>query len=176
MGTGFVLDWIMAVADDGQQDRDDKRNKKATKKFPPKRVGEIGELEFIQTAIRKGFRVSKPWGESDHYDAITDWKGKLLRVQVKATEHTSKDRGYMVHACVYVGNESIGLTKKDIDVLAAYISPEDSWYIIPVEHFVPLKSLWFNPGSTKSKFEKFREAWHWLKRKKKPKSRVGPAR
>jgi hypothetical protein len=85
MGTGLVLDWIMAMAEEEvevpalsaqkarRQGRGTRRGegpgiekeKKRAKKFPPKRVGEIGELEFIQTAIRKGFRVSKPWGDSD---------------------------------------------------------------------------------------------------------------
>ncbi|HUO17714.1 MAG TPA: group I intron-associated PD-(D/E)XK endonuclease [Verrucomicrobiae bacterium] len=189
MGMEFVVDRIMAVADDDweAQKRKNKREaaarrrryaewratRKPPRQFSPKRVGEIGELEFIQQAIRKGFRVSKPWGESDPYDAITDWKGRLLRVQVKATEAISKNQGYSVHASVLVKNKHIALTHRDIDVLAAYLVPEDAWYIVPVERFVPLKSLWFSPGNAKSRFEKFRDAWHWLKRKKKPKSRIG---
>lgn len=163
-----VIDCMMAVAEDVTKCGDNKRARKREKKFPPKRVGEIGELEFIKKAIRMGFGVSKPWGDSDRYDAVTDWNGRLQRVQVRATENPAES-GYIVHASVYVGTKSVGLTKKDIDVLAAYIFPEDVWYIVPVEHFVPLKNLWFSPGSKIAKFEKFREAWHWLKRKAKPK-------
>jgi hypothetical protein len=100
---------------------------------------------------------------------VTDWRGKLQRVQVRATERRMGARGYAVHASVYVGKKIVGLTKKDIDVLAAYIFPKDLWYIVPVEKFVPRKNLWFYPdGSIKgAKFEKFREAWEWLKGKRK---------
>ena len=167
MGSEVVIDRIMAVADEDW----DVPPESFKKNLPPKRVGEIGELAFIQKAIRMGFRVSKPWGDSDRYDAITDWKGKLMRVQVRATEHRLGPRGYAVHASVYVGRKIVGLTKKDIDVLAAYIFPKDLWYIVPVERFQPRKNLWFYPdGSVKgSRFEKFREAWDWLKRKTKRK-------
>lgn len=160
MGILWLEDRIMAVADEyTEQEQRSKRKPKLGRK----KVGAIGELEFIQQAIRKGFRVSKPWGERDPYDAITDWNGTLCRVQVKATERLSKDQGYMVHATSYVDNKIVGLTKEQIDVLAAYLAPENAWYIVPVEHFVPLRGLWFSPGSKIAKFEKFREAWHWLK-------------
>jgi hypothetical protein len=133
--------------------------------FPPKRVGEIGELEFLQAAIRRSFQVSKPWGDSDRYDAVTDWKGILKRVQVRATESLVSGVSYAVHASVYDGKKIVGLTKKDIDVLAAYIFPKNIWYIVPVERFMPRKNLWFYPdGSVKgAMFEEFREAWEWLK-------------
>ena len=148
-----------------ETDRVEREEREAELGFPPKRVGEIGELEFMQKAIRKGFLVSKPWGDSDRYDAITDWEGELQRVQVRATEHRLGARGYAVHASVYVGKRIVGLTKKDCDVLAAYIFPLDLWYIVPVEEFEPRKNLWFYPDGSKkgSKFEKFREAWEWLK-------------
>jgi hypothetical protein len=182
-----VVDQIMAAADEDYESRgrrskrtrgrsegeDGTVNKEGELRFPPKRVGEIGELEFIQKAIRKGFLVSKPWGDSDRYDAVTDWKGRLQRVQVRATERRMGARGFAVHASVYAGKKIVGLTKKDIDVLAAYIFPKDLWYIVPVEKFVPRKNLWFYPdGSIKgAKFEKFREAWAWLKGKRKARRR-----
>jgi hypothetical protein len=160
-GLEVVIDQIMAVA----QDNDDDERESPGKRLAPKRVGEIGEMEFIKKAIRKGFSVSKPWGDSDRYDAITDWNGTLRRVQIRATESPA-DSGYLVHASVYVGDKSVGLTKEDIDVLAAYIFPKDLWYIVPVEGFVPLKNLWLSPESEQSRFEKFREAWDWLRGKR----------
>jgi hypothetical protein len=66
-----------------------------------------------------------------------------------------------VHASVYVGKKIVGLTKKEIDVLVAYIFPKDLWYVVPVEEFVPRKNLWFYPDGSKkgAMFERFREAW-----------------
>jgi len=139
--------------------------------FPPKRVGEIGELEFMQAGIRRSFQVSKPWGDSDRYDAITDWRGFLRRVQVRATESLVNGVSYAVHASVHDGKKQVGLTKKDCDVVAAYIFPRNIWYIVPVEKFRPRKNLWFYPdGSVKgARFEEYREAWWWLKRRRKKK-------
>ncbi len=102
-----MIDRILAMTDGGQC-REGDGDKTRKKKFPPRRVGEIGELAFIQKAIRKGFLVSKPWGDSDRYDAVTDWKGRLLRVQVRATECRMGARGYAVHASVYVGKKIVG--------------------------------------------------------------------
>jgi len=144
--------------------------------FPPKRVGEIGELEFMQASIRRRFGVSKPWGDSDRYDAITDWRSFLSRVQVRTTESLVNGCSYAVHASVHVGKKNVGLTKKDCDVLAAYIFPRDIWYIIPVEKFTPRKNLAFFPDGTKkgAMFEEYREAWWWLKgRRKKRRKKSG---
>lgn len=143
----------------------DGETKLGRRKFPPKRVGELGELAFLQKAIRMGFLVSKPWGDSDRYDFIVDWEGQLYRVQVRSTECMQGPRGYAVHASVYVGKKIVGLTKKEIDVLVAYIFPKDAWYVVPVEKFVPRKNLWFYPDGSKkgAKFEKFREAWGWMR-------------
>ena len=142
--------------------------------FPPKRVGEIGELEFMQASIRRRFGVSKPWGDSERYDAITDWESFLSRVQVRTTESLVNGCSYAVHCSVYDGNKLVPLTKKDIDVLAAYIFPRNIWYIIPVEKFTPRKGLWFFPDGSKrgAMFEKYREAWHLLKGRKKRKRRA----
>ncbi|HTW59665.1 MAG TPA: group I intron-associated PD-(D/E)XK endonuclease [Terriglobales bacterium] len=194
MGHEMVIDRIMAQVDEeweererkrkqrrknkreGDKKREEKKPEEEEKRMPPKRLGELAELAFLQKAIRLGFLVSKPWGDSDRYDAVADWKGKLYRVQVRSTEHLQGPRGFAVHASVYVGRKIVGLTKKDIDVLAAYIFPKDLWYMVPVEKFVPRKNLWFYPDGSKkgAMFEKFREAWEVMKGgtlRKKKKSR-----
>ena len=38
----------------------------------PKRRGEMGEISFLHRATNLGFRVSKPFGDSDPYDFIVD--------------------------------------------------------------------------------------------------------
>ncbi len=52
-------------------------------------------------------------------------------------------------------------TAAEIDLLAAYIIPEDTWYLIPVSAFAPVQGLRLRPGSER-KFEGFRDAWHLL--------------
>lgn len=133
------------------------------KKFPPKQMGELWELDFLRKALGMGMIVSKPWGDSYRYDFVVDTGGMLWRVQVRATETRLGARGYAVHASVVVGRKIVGLTEKDIDVIVGYIAHRDIWYVVPVEAFVPRKNLWFYPDGSKKggMFEKFRDAW-WL--------------
>ncbi|MGA2744460.1 MAG: group I intron-associated PD-(D/E)XK endonuclease [Candidatus Sulfotelmatobacter sp.] len=165
------MDWLMgdiwAVADPEFAGAEDGEGKKGhgysggRMGLPPKRRGELAELAFVWKAMRLGYMVSKPWGDSDRYDFIVDAKGWLSRVQVRSTECRLGPRGYAVHASVYVGEKIVGLTADDIDVLVAYIVPLDVWYVVPVKAFAPRKNLWFYPEGSKkgSMFEEFREAW-----------------
>ena len=130
--------------------------------LPPKRMGELSELDFLRKTMGMGMIVSKPWGDSYRYDFICD-TGKLWKVQVRSTETRFGARGYAVHASVYVGKKIVGLTEKDCDFIVAYIVSRDIWYVVPVKAVVPRKNLWFYPDGSKkgAKFEKYREAW-WL--------------
>jgi hypothetical protein len=55
----------------------------------PKLQGELIELAFLHKAVSLGFAVAKPYGDSERYDFIVDYRDnidrKLLRVQVKST-------------------------------------------------------------------------------------------
>jgi hypothetical protein len=132
------------------------------KHLPPKLRGELGELDFLRKAMGMGMLVSKPWGDSYRYDFLVDWEGKLSRTQVRSTEYRSW-QSYAVHACVYVRGRAIPLTAKDIDVLVAYISTRNIWYVLPVRAFSPRTALSFYPDGSKKggEFEKYREAW-WV--------------
>ena len=131
--------------------------------LPPKRMGELSELDFLRKTMGMGMIVSKPWGDSYRYDFVCDTSGRLWRVQVRSTDERFGARGYAVHASVYVGRKIVGLTEKDIDVIVAYIVSRDIWYVVPVKAFVPRKNLWFYPDGSKkgAMFEKYREAW-WV--------------
>ena len=43
---------------------------------------------------------------------------------------------------------AIPYTADEIDFLAVYIIPEDTWFIIPVRAFTPLRSLHLYPRGT----------------------------
>jgi hypothetical protein len=145
--------------------------------MPPKRMGELSELDFLRKTMGMGMIVSKPWGDSYRYDFICDtWR--LWRVQVRSTDERFGARGYAVHASVYVGKKIVGLTEKDIDVIVAYIVSRDIWYVVPVKAFAPRKNLWFYPDGSKkgARFEKYREAWWVLMGRKKRESRKADGR
>jgi len=48
------------------------------------------------------------------------------------------------------------------DFLAAYVIYDDAWYIIPAEKILDLARITVYPQSAKSKYAKYREAWHLL--------------
>ena len=106
-------------------------------------------------AISMGFGVAKPWGDSERYDFILSSGSLLWRVQVKSTERFAESR-YRVKG----GGSTADYRLDEIDFLAAYIVPEELWYVVPVAAVVPRKSLRFYPnGKSNGRLEKYREAW-----------------
>jgi hypothetical protein len=63
----------------------------------PKRRWELAEAAFLLKAQNMGFRVARPWGDSDRYDFILDSGGRLWRVQLESTEVLHL-RGYEVQS------------------------------------------------------------------------------
>ena len=54
---------------------------------------------------------------------------------------------------------------EEIDFVAAYIIPLDLWYIIPAGVVAMRKgSIWLAPWKRQSKYERYLEAWHLLRR------------
>jgi PD-(D/E)XK endonuclease len=126
-----------------------------------KRRGEIGEAAFLAKASAMGFGVAKPWGDSDRYDFIVDVAGRLLKVQIKSAhcESAQPGGGYNLRCC---GHRRHSYRTDEIDLLVAYIVPEDIWYIFPPSAFQTMTSLRLFPHHKQktSRFERYREAWH----------------
>ncbi|HZR56974.1 MAG TPA: group I intron-associated PD-(D/E)XK endonuclease [Terriglobales bacterium] len=133
-------------------------------KLSPKRRGELAEAAFLEKVVSLGFQVSKPWGESGPYDFVLDSGRRMWRVQVKSA-HCNGKNGYTVHA--HGNNREATYSIADIDVLVAYVAPEEVWYVVPVEVFLEIKSMKLFPASKRrrSKFEVYREAWGLMRRK-----------
>lgn len=130
-----------------------------------KRRGEIGEAAFLSKAASMGFGVAKPWGDSDRYDLIVDVGGRLLRVQVKSAHRVCAQAGGGYHIRAH-GHQRQAYRTDEIDLLVAYIVPEDTWYIFPPRAFKNIKSMRLFPyrGKKISKFEQYREAWHFFQK------------
>ena len=94
-----------------------------------KERGEWVELKFMTEAAQRRFIVSKPWGDTRAYDVGIEHGENFLRVQVKSTSYRI-DAGYR---CKIVpdtmGNRDYSL--RHIDLFAAYVIPEEVWYLIP---------------------------------------------
>ncbi len=123
----------------------------------PKLRGEWAELCFMVRAAEKGLQVSKPWGEMARYDFAVERDGHFVRVQVKSTMF--RDRGG--YSCTVRGCR--GPYEGDpFDFVAAYLIPENLWYIIPEEMIRGQGSIAVYPRLKKSKYGRYREAWHLL--------------
>ena len=120
----------------------------------PKRVGEVIEAAFLAKACKLRIPVCKPWGDSERYDFVVDWGKGFWSVQVKG----GASQGGSFYK-VMAGSEGKVFTKDDMDFVVVHIVPEDLWYVVPVEIAEGRSTLWFNTRSTRSRFEKYREAW-----------------
>ena len=153
-----------------------------------KRRGEISELAFALAAARHGFGISRPYGDSERYDIILDpahlpsvvpagavrqrtkWRTllfsagrpRLIRVQVKATTQLV-DGLYRVNAHRRINGRAVPYKLSEIDFFAAYIIPEDAWFIIPLPHI--LGSILFRPKRLRRHcpYAHYHEAWPLLR-------------
>ena len=160
-----------------------------------KRRGEISELAFALAAARQGFGISRPYGDSERYDLILDcpkndpshlvpvipteaerkrakWRDlllapgrpRLVRVQVKSS--TQLQCGlYRVNAHRRINGRAVPYTLAEIDFFAAYVIPEDSWFIFPLTHILGATAVTLSPKRRRKPHinNPYREAWHLLR-------------
>lgn len=132
------------------------RKKKIIK--DPKRRGEWAESVFVARASEQGLAVSRPWKESKSFDFVVGRPGRFVSVQVKSTT-VEMGGGYM--CTVKQNNERYA--RGAFDFLAAYVIPEDVWYIVPAAKFAGRATLILCSDSGEAKYEEYREAWDLLK-------------
>jgi len=122
-----------------------------------KHRGDIAELAFMRKAATLGFAVAKPWGDCDRYDVVVR-AGKIFwRVQIKSVWNVAPTRShYRIRTTC---NRTRPYSADQIDFLVAYLFPKDLWYVLPVAVVERRKAICVTPGSKKSKYEQYREAW-----------------
>ena len=120
--------------------------------------GEWAEMYFMTCAAEHGLRVNKPWGEMANFDFVIGDHGCLLRVQVKSTL-CRKETGYL---CTVVRGLQRRYTSDAFDFIAILVVPELAWYIVPVELILGKGKVALYPNSPKSRYARYKEAWHLL--------------
>jgi hypothetical protein len=125
-----------------------------------KRQGEWAELAFMLRASALGFTVSKPLGESARYDVIIEKLGRASRVQVKSASSLYRNE-YRINTAT--GADMRRYTAEHADFIAAYVVPEDAWYIFPIAAVTRFSVVYLRPHRpTRCHWEHHREAWHLL--------------
>lgn len=137
-----------------------------------KSAGTVYEYKFFAKILEKGYDLFLPAGDNLPIDCIVqNGAGKLYKVQIKGTasenregNRNAKSKRYKVLAATGQSSKvSMDCTK--VDILAAYVEPVDTWYIIPCLE-IGAKSVWFYPHieNSKSMSERYREQWDLFKR------------
>src|SRR5271163_662115 len=135
--------------------------KKRKAKFikDPKARGEWVESVFMARAGEQGLAVSKPWGDSRSYDFVVGRPGRFVGVQVKSTT-VANGGGYV---CM-LRRQGKAYGRGSFDFIAAYVVPEDVWYIIPATKLRGREYVNLCSNSKQAKNEEYREAWHLLRK------------
>ena len=122
-----------------------------------KQQGELAELAFLHRAAALGLIVMKPFGDSAPYDVVVDNGSRLLKLQIKSAG-TPRNGAYEINAARgrFVKTP---YTPRDIHFLAAYLIPEDTWYIFPLSSFSPRKTMRLHPNRPCE----YKEAWDLLR-------------
>jgi hypothetical protein len=118
-----------------------------------KHSGAMHELTFMVECMKRGWKVSVPVGEDSRYDVIVDTSKGLSRVQVKTCG--TKDRGRFRIKAFY-GSSKKSYTWKDCDILAAFVSPLNTWWIIPIN------KLRSNSLDMSKNYHQYNSAWHLI--------------
>jgi hypothetical protein len=130
-----------------------------------KQRGEWVEVQFIAQALRQNFKVLKPWGDSSSYDVAVESSRRFFKIQVKSTSFRIGN-GYL---CAFKPNRrGQRYTTKTVDFFAAYVIPENIWYILPSSVVLKTKSHDLmlcpvrKPKRNRYLYEHYREAWKLL--------------
>lgn len=126
-----------------------------------KRRGSQYEAAFIVESLRRELDVLESYGDYMPYDLVVQNKdGRFFRVQVKGTNSRIKNKpGYKILAAG--GNvKKVALHPEEVDVLAAYVEPDDCWYLVPVIKLKGNMSVYLNPNTKlNGRYEVWKEAW-----------------
>lgn len=127
--------------------------------------GECSEAVFVVECLRRGLAVAHPYGDSCRYDLLVDCGGRISRVQVKSVSRRSPDGAYHLAVMRSVCSRKKAYSRGDFDLLAAYLIPCDTWYIIPVAAVADIKTIAIHPGRARRRLERYRNAWDLLRKK-----------
>lgn len=96
-------------------------------------------------------------------DPLYPPRPRLIRVQVKSS--TQLQYGlYRVNAHRRINGRAVPYTLDEIDFFAAYVIPEDSWFIFPLSHILGATAVTLSPKRRRKPHvnDPYREAWHLL--------------
>lgn len=93
-----------------------------------KQNGEWAEMQFVADAMRYGFEVFKPVGDSTAADVILIWDGRPIKIQVKSTFTNLNGKSKWNIGKGWQTKKRY--TDHDVDFLALYDGNIDRWRFV----------------------------------------------
>ena len=104
---------------------------------------ELAKRAFVRKAQSMGFKLRKPDRENPAYDFLLESGKRSWRVEVKAIQsvddldhldlgHINREQRGLGRQTRCRGNNNQHSKANQVDFLAAYEVPFDTWYIIPI--------------------------------------------
>ena len=123
--------------------------------------GEWAEAAFLTKALGLRLTVCRPFSGHYRFDfLVIAPRGKVSRIQVKSAWTPQLHSDYLLNARPH----GRSYRSPEIDFIAGYVVPEDVWYIIPVRDLHRhAPKVYPRVARSRSKWERFREAWHLLR-------------
>jgi hypothetical protein len=97
-----------------------------------KHAGELAELLFEYRATAMGMTVCRPHGDNARYDFAVDNGTRFWKAQVKSCGAPPRGRHYNLNVCRHSQLGAKHYLPSEINILAAYVVPENRWYLFPV--------------------------------------------
>jgi len=132
------------------------------------RIGAVGVQRVSAKLLEHGFQVSLPVFDSG-YDLVSDWGGKLHRIQVKSTIGNEDQRrrkikflavkgpGYGWGSTKNINKKKSIYSRSDCDTFIFYHITQDALFVMPRSKMPKTKSIYLEPNS------KWRDNWAVIK-------------
>jgi hypothetical protein len=132
------------------------------------RIGAVGVQRVSAKLLEHGFLVSLPVFDSG-YDLVSDWCGKLYRIQVKSTIGNEDQRrrklkflavkgpGYGWGSTKNINKKKSIYSRNDCDTFIFYHITQDALFVMPRAKMPKTKSIYLEPNS------KWRDNWAVIK-------------
>lgn len=126
--------------------------------------GNRHELAVALRLSEEGGSVGWPFGEGAAWDLLSDFNGKVNRIQVKGSDAV-KSNGTVEVNLTKGSKHTARYMKEDCDYVVA-VAGSVGMYVIPVEDVKHYKLFTWTGGRHRGKlpkYDQYKEAWHLLK-------------
>lgn len=120
------------------------------------RIGAIAEARFAVECLERNFEPHLP-ATPMPWDFIVTCPAGILKIQVKST--AVKRPGEFYNIITSTGHSTKETMSRDVNVVACYASPIDTWWIIPREIITGKTLKLYDEPSTRSRYKKYQNNW-----------------